>query len=406
MFVELHLLQNFAPSCLNRDDTNTPKDCEFGGYRRARISSQCLKRAVRRQFKADRLLSEDDLAHRTKRLLDDLSDRLAEGGKDRQQAQAVAATALKGAGLGLGDDGKTQYLLFLGEREVQKVAELVSRHWGVLEQASKPAENGDQAAEGEGKPRKKKTGKEKKKEAKEAVPSEVKRDLAQALDGGKAADLALFGRMLADLPERNIEGACQVAHALSTNRVNMEMDYYTAVDDLKPEETTGADMIGNVGFNSSCFYRYANINLSVLQDKDHLQQDEELVNKTLEAFLRASVTAIPTGRQNNTAAQNPPSCIFVVVRERGLWSLANAFVQPARPTHTKSLVQSSVEALDAYWGKLTEVYGASDIRAAAVCLLDDADLTNLKGYKVKGVDDLVKGVLGAVRARGEQEGQG
>ena len=47
MIIELHMLQNFAPSCLNRDDTNSPKECEFGGYRRARISSQCIKRAIR-----------------------------------------------------------------------------------------------------------------------------------------------------------------------------------------------------------------------------------------------------------------------------------------------------------------------------------------------------------------------
>ncbi|MGH2353252.1 MAG: type I-E CRISPR-associated protein Cas7/Cse4/CasC, partial [Chloroflexota bacterium] len=31
MIIELHLMQNFAPSNLNRDDTGQPKDCEFGG---------------------------------------------------------------------------------------------------------------------------------------------------------------------------------------------------------------------------------------------------------------------------------------------------------------------------------------------------------------------------------------
>ena len=62
VFIELHLLQNFAPSCLNRDDTNTPKDCEFGGQRRARISSQCIKRAIRRAFAARELLPKDTMA--------------------------------------------------------------------------------------------------------------------------------------------------------------------------------------------------------------------------------------------------------------------------------------------------------------------------------------------------------
>ena len=45
--IELHVIQNFPPSNLNRDDTGSPKDCEFGGYRRARVSSQSLKRAAR-----------------------------------------------------------------------------------------------------------------------------------------------------------------------------------------------------------------------------------------------------------------------------------------------------------------------------------------------------------------------
>src|SRR5690348_10921870 len=101
MFIELHLLQNFAPANLNRDDTGAPKDCEFGGHRRARISSQCLKRAIRREFQSGALLSDEHLSHRTKRLIEELADRLAKAGKDRQQAQAVAAVAVKGIGLGL-----------------------------------------------------------------------------------------------------------------------------------------------------------------------------------------------------------------------------------------------------------------------------------------------------------------
>ena len=56
MRIEIHVLQNFAPSNLNRDDTGSPKDAEFGGYRRARISSQCQKRAVRNYFKDNDLI--------------------------------------------------------------------------------------------------------------------------------------------------------------------------------------------------------------------------------------------------------------------------------------------------------------------------------------------------------------
>src|SRR5450759_2481022 len=47
--IELHILQSFPVSCLNRDDVGAPKTATFGGLTRARISSQCLKRAIRLQ---------------------------------------------------------------------------------------------------------------------------------------------------------------------------------------------------------------------------------------------------------------------------------------------------------------------------------------------------------------------
>jgi len=91
MLLELHILQNFAPSNLNRDDTGAPKDCEFGGYRRARISSQCFKRAMRQAMKDGGLLQPDDLAARTKLLVATLTDRfIKKHGKDAAEAEGVA----------------------------------------------------------------------------------------------------------------------------------------------------------------------------------------------------------------------------------------------------------------------------------------------------------------------------
>lgn len=64
MLIQFHLLQNYAPSNLNRDDTGSPKDAVFGGVARGRISSQCLKRSMRRSpifedaFKGEGLLGE------------------------------------------------------------------------------------------------------------------------------------------------------------------------------------------------------------------------------------------------------------------------------------------------------------------------------------------------------------
>ena len=118
MFVELHMLQNFAPSNLNRDDTGMPKDCEFGGYRRARISSQCLKRAVRNEFQTGGLLEPQFLAARTARVVDEVARQLEGQGKDSEEARAVARSALGGIGVEVGDDYKTKVLLFLGGQEI------------------------------------------------------------------------------------------------------------------------------------------------------------------------------------------------------------------------------------------------------------------------------------------------
>ena len=90
--------------------------------------------------------------------------------------------------------------------------------------------------------------------------------------------------MLADMPEKNQNAACQVAHAISTHSVEREFDYYTAVDDLKPEDSAGADMMGTVEFNSACFYRYAVVDWEKLVE--NLQKDEQLAQERTACFPR------------------------------------------------------------------------------------------------------------------------
>ena len=223
---------------------------------------------------------------------------------------------------------------------------------------------------------------------------ELAENIETALDGSRAADLALFGRMLADLPDKNRHAASQVAHALSTNKVSVEFDFYTAVDDLRPGDTQGSDMLGTVEFNSACFYRYANVDTAQLAE--NLKGDDELTHKTVEAFLRAAVTAIPTGKQNSMAAHNPPSFVLVVAREAGMWSLANAFVQPIRPTHEGDLIANSIKALDEYWGQLAGMYGSEQIKGKWLASLAPNGLVNLKDDKAANWDTVVANVLGVL----------
>jgi CRISPR system Cascade subunit CasC len=387
MLLELHLLQNFAPANLNRDDTGSPKDCEFGGYRRARISSQCLKRAIRTAFKDEEMLPAERLAQRTKRVVEALTDRLQAQGKDRSQARDVVARLLEGVNLKLAKEDKTEYLLFLGEAEIAGAVEICLTHWEALAAAVASSEAG---SGGRGRSSAKKTGR--------AAGAGEEKAAIEAFDtllnGGKAADLALFGRMIANLPERNITAACQVAHALSTHKVSMEFDYYTAIDDRKPDDTAGADMIGTVEFNSACFYRYANVDINQL--RANLRGDVALADQTVNAFIHAAVGAIPTGKQNSMAAQNQPSFVMAVVRERGLWSLANAFVRPVRPNAEHDLVQRSIAELDSYWHKLIAMYGERGLQGVWLATTEPDAVTHLTSARVEGVDVVVNRVLTAV----------
>ena len=67
-FIEMHALRSFPPSNLNRDDLGTPKTAVFGGTRRLRISSQCLKRTWRTSEHFRGAFAESELGVRTDRL--------------------------------------------------------------------------------------------------------------------------------------------------------------------------------------------------------------------------------------------------------------------------------------------------------------------------------------------------
>lgn len=381
--IEIHALQNFAPSNLNRDDTGAPKDALFGGTRRARVSSQCLKRAVRQHFKElveQNVLASDDIAVRTKRVLDDLTKSLVAKGRAEAEASDKVRLALAAMELTVKEDGKSEYLLFLGQREISSIANIIDEKWDSI------AASDTAPAEG------KKPGKAKKQAAQNADP-ELKKALDKVFNGGKAVDVALFGRMLADMPEKNQNAACQVAHAISTHSVEREFDFYTAVDDLKPEDTAGADMMGTVEFNSACFYRYAVVDWDKLVA--NLQNDTELANKGLRAFLEGFVVAEPTGKQNTFAAHNPPEFVAVSIRRNTApRNFANAFETAIRVKKDESLTRRSAEELAKKAKALQFAFGGDE--KTWVLNLTDAKLDGL-GNSVVSLQELLDAVLASVQ---------
>lgn len=370
MKIQLHILQNFAPSNLNRDDTGSPKDCELGGVRRGRISSQCLKRAMRDAFVDHDLVPEADRAARTKRLVDAIVTVVtARAGVDEISARRATTRALEAAGLKADPEkgDKTQYLLFVPRRCIDALAQVVVDHFGQL--GAEPDSAGESDADKKGKGKSKAKAKS---EAKGAADPEVRKRVEAILaDASATPELALFGRMIADAPDWNVDAACQVAHAVSTNRVAMEFDFYTAIDDLKKDDTAGSDMMGTIAFNSSCFYRY------LVVDVDALERNlgggdgaREQARRTAEAFLRAAVLAIPSGKQNSMAAHNPPSLVLVEIGAGSPRSLTNAFVEPVRAGREGDVVTQSVVRLGSYASALDRVYGAEHRAGMSYCIVD------------------------------------
>jgi len=387
MKIEIHILQNFAPSNLNRDDTNTPKTCTFGNVGRARLSSQCFKKAVRDFFR-DNALTETGT--RTKRIKKELTERLEAKIEDKEALSSVLNVFIEAcySGRDVKRPEETSVLLYIGEAEIAEATKCVVEHFEALHKNGQERTAWTELSE---------AARKKTKEPALWKSTDVEKRLKAAR---LSADIALFGRMLAENPERNVDAACQVAHAISTHAVNLETDFYTAVDDLNTDAQTGAGMLGVTGYSSACYYRYA------LVDRDqlisNLAGDVGLADEALEAFLKAFVQAIPKGKQNSMAAQNRPSLGLFVVRNSGVpCSLANAFVRPVRSIHDEDIVEASKNAFASYLGRMQRVY---ELYQDATCALfhDGIEAPKaLEGYDCGTMRVAVARAMTAVRGGGQ-----
>lgn len=396
-FVELHLIQNFSPSNLNRDDTGSPKDCEFGGYRRARISSQALKRPIRKHPRFEKM-TEVDNGTRSKWLTRPIVEALKEQHrKNENEANAVAKVFVENyaAGLDSRNPEKTSYLVFFSSSEVEQITLNLLENWEVFTNFCQEEERIKEAQQAT-----QKAGKKSKDTNSFAKPvKDIANKLVKSMSKRTSApDIALFGRMLASKPELNIDAASQVSHAISTHRITMEMDYYTAVDELPQDEEAGASMVGFTGFNSACFYRYCRIDWQQLVK--NLDNDPELAQRTVAAFLRSAIDAIPTGKQNAFAAQNPTSFALAVVRRDGMcWNLANAFETPIQPKKGDGYVSESIAKLDALWGALVGFYDDAEVTALSAfsAEINPTPLAHLESAKQPTVSEWLDPIKRAIK---------
>lgn len=337
--IELHILQSFPVSCLNRDDVGAPKSATFGGVPRARISSQCMKRAIR-EYAQDNLPDSRFGGERTKLIVQPLADALIKSGLDEKAAMEHAENiAMKLAKLDdkSGKDGSVKQvgtLTFLSPCEIESIAAKVAE----LVKANPKA-----------------------KDYEKSLDKFVKD--AGLMDG---ADIALFGRMAASMPSLTLEGAAMFSHALSTHKTENDLDFFSAVDDRKPKgDDAGAGMIGTLEFNSAVYYRYAAVNLDLLADADHLGKlSTEERQKVVAAFIEATVMAVPGARKNSMNASVPPSYVLGIYKSKGQpVQLINAFESPVKGA---GLVEGSVKALTAHHAQLKETWGITITEEAAV----------------------------------------
>ena len=305
-YVDIHALQTVPPSCVNRDDTGSPKTAVYGGAPRARVSSQAWKRAMRLMFRD--LFSEEELGKRTKRIVAMVAQEIS-ALDSALDGEELAQKALENAGLKIKEPEKVTDALFF-----------MSRAQGAALAALAVEGNADKKA------------------------------YKEALAANPSVDMALFGRMVAKDQLLNYDAAAQVAHSISTHAVHNEYDYFTAVDDCSPGDNAGAGHLGTVEFNSSTLYRYATVNVMELAGLLGAEAAPRVVRGFVEAFVRS----MPTGKQNTFANRTLPDAVYVALRTDQPVNLSGAFEKPV--VSKNGYVEESEARLTAYAEKTYAEY--------------------------------------------------
>lgn len=400
IFLDVHALQTVPPSNLNRDDTGAPKSAVYGGVPRARVSSQAWKRATRGYFKDARLLDSAELGVRTKKVAELLGARINELDASVDEADALrlagavieAATGMKLAvperkargvkaksaeGEESADEApRSKYLLFLSARQLDGLAALAIDGASDITAYLKDKDNKARAK--------------------------------QIADTGHSVDIALFGRMVADSTDFNVDAACQVAHAISVHRVENESDYFTAVDDENTEAESGAGMIGTVDFNSATLYRYASVSIHQLAANlgDGLREDQSAatpLRRAVEAFVHAFIASLPTGKINTFGHHTLPDAVVVSLRTSRPISFVAAFEEPVTAESGSGHLREASARLAAYIPEIERAYGDEEsTRTWVLRIGSTTEKLSGAGEEMPSLTTLVKAVGGAVAERMEK----
>lgn len=346
LYLDIHAIQSVPPSNINRDDTGSPKTAQYGGATRARVSSQCWKKAMRDYF-----LSHGDAGKvgvRTKDIVTYVAEKIREKDamKSVDEAMEMADKVINLAGVST-KDYKAKALFFLGNKQAEELAMAALRN------------------------------------------VQDKNEIKMILKENPAIDIALFGRMVADEPTLNEDASCQVAHAISTHAVSGEYDYFTAIDDLSPEDNVGAGMIGTIEYNSSTLYRYADI---AVHELCRQLGSKEAAISAVTLFIEAFIKSMPTGKVNTFANQTLPQGIIVTLRSDRPVNLVSAFEEPVQAKG--GYAKESMAELAAEYKKAAKIV-QPEIASFVLTLEEDSPLTAV-GKQEKNLDALLHDVGGTI----------
>jgi CRISPR system Cascade subunit CasC len=339
-YFDFHVIQDVPPSCVNRDDTGSPKTAVYGGTMRARVSSQAWKRAIRQMF--PELLSPEMIGYRTKNIAGLLTKEICSINPEIQEetGTALARKIVQLSKISAGKD-KKDVLFFISSLQVKAVSKVAVEYYA---ESGGNVELSDSDTD-------ESVGKKKANKEESNIDKKYVKLLNDALTETPSVDLLLFGRMAASNPTLNYDAAAQVAHCISTHTVTNEYDYFTAVDDCAPEDNSGAGHLGTVEFNSATLYRYATVNVRELAEK--LEKDE--LKMAIRAFTEAFIRSMPTGKQNTFANRTLPDMVYVTLRNDQPVNLAGAFEKPII-AGDDGYLDKSEKALIQYANKVYENY--------------------------------------------------
>ncbi|MGW2964943.1 type I-E CRISPR-associated protein Cas7/Cse4/CasC [Streptomyces sp. NPDC001220] len=371
-FIDIHIIQSVPFANLNRDDTNSVKTVLYGNALRTRVSSQCWKRATRSEF--ERLTGDSTL--RTRRIAHAVTAELTT--RNWPPALAERAGAHVAAAVGkfeleeAGEPKKpvpnrvvTNAMIYVPGIAVTELADLADAHREELEGAKDITKKGDIKA------------------------SILPKQQIDTILRSRNAVINLFGRMLAEVDQAGVDGAVQVAHAMTTHAADVDLDYFTAVDDVSSlwQDATGSAHMGHAEFSAGTFYRYATVDLDELTT--NLAGSDTDIQALLAGFLTAFTLAVPQAKKNSTAPHTLPHLVHLAVRADRPVSYAAAFEQPVRAAAHTGNAAPSIDALAQYAEATASFLGTSHLLTRAWTSPELKDLPDTLGERTDGLDALI-----------------